>query len=67
MELVVKDIWHTQLGMGIKGDMVNVTLDLLGGGFTGLTQILSNYKKNEQSFVNREAINSEGFIYDIYI
>jgi|PlaIllAssembly_1097288.scaffolds.fasta_scaffold202381_1 hypothetical protein len=45
MELVAKDIWHTQLGMGIKGDMVNVALNLLGGGLTGLTQILSSYKK----------------------
>ncbi len=67
MESVATDIWHTKLGMGIKGDVVNVALDLLGGGITGLTQILSSYKKNEQSFVNREAINSEGFFYEIHI
>lgn len=61
IESVATDIWHIELGMGIRGDMVNVALNLLEGGFTGLTQILTSYKKTDQGFIGREIINNDSY------
>jgi hypothetical protein len=47
--------------MGIKGDIINVALDLLGRNLTSLVEILTTFKNANSWFIGREVINNESY------